>query len=209
MHQTSTEPTSYRSHDRHIVKFFVHRQDLHETLDNYLRDGLERGDALIMVMEDHRWGQLRAHLQPQDWSLHDAIRREQLVHVSIPTSPREFPPDDEWFQSAVTELLAGLTQMWPAVRVYGELADALARRGRFDAVDRLEQRWNDCIDLHRCTLVCGYELTSFDEANDSPALTEALGDSQRVLAPGDTHSAPAVAWQQRTMASLRDRPSMP
>lgn len=201
----------YRMAHRLIVKFFVRHRDLYETLTAYLQGGTGERDAALMLMDESRYDELLAHLQHTDFPVREALQSGRLSQVGLGAAlsglTAQTPPDERWFGRTVVDRLERMIEKWSNVRVYAEFVDAFARRGRFGAVDRLEQLWSGCIERHNFALVCGYQLDAPTNPIASAAFAEVLRGSRRVLSPGETDSDDAVAWQAQSTADACGQPS--
>src|SRR3954470_7117133 len=160
---------------KHVVQFYEQDQFLCEILTEFAREGLEKGEAVIVVATgvhrrevERRLTQRGVHVQGLESSgqlvLLDARRTLDALMV-------EGTPDAELFVSRLRSLMAVASLDWKrAVRVYGEVVDLLWREGNHGRPIQLEETWNAFAKTTSTRVLCGYSMESFATKADAADL---------------------------------------
>jgi signal transduction histidine kinase len=155
----------------------------------FLADGLERGEAVLVLARPHLRERLGARLPaaaPGQTVFMDA--RAALDGIIIGGAP-----DDGHFAEVIGCRVEDLLGHFGGLRIYGEMVDLLAETGLYDEAARLEALWNDLSRASSFALLCGYRLSHFSgmqaarafvgvcDAHHAvwPALDEDLEDPER------------------------------
>jgi DcmR-like sensory protein len=157
----------------HHVQLFDSSKSLADTVIAFLLAGVERGQpALIVATPQHR-ELLSRRLESNGIRVHDAILCNRLVMLdaaaTVDLLMRHDTPNpvvfDEVIGTAVARLSAGRR-----VRIYGEMVDVLAARGRYKAAHRLEELWNAFGQRESFDLFCGYASGHFGDPKTAKML---------------------------------------
>jgi hypothetical protein len=163
----------------HFVQLYDAAAPLAEVVADYVRTGIERGEAAIVIATpEHRasfLGQLNL-AEAQNLVVLDAERT--LARFMANGMPQWKP-----FHELVGGLIADLRLRYPAVRAYGEMVDVLWQRGERDAAIRLEEYWNELGRLQTFSLFCAYRMDPLDSG--------AYGGPLESVCKTHTHLIPA------------------
>ena len=97
-------------------------------------------------------------------SVQELKRTRQLRSLDAATLLARFMvdgmPAPELFRAAAADMVktARADGQYPGLRVYGEMAHLLWKEESLPAAVRLEQLWNEAIDIHSMALFCTYGL---------------------------------------------------
>ena len=147
----------------HFVQVYRDERVLIEAISLFAGAALGRNEAVIIVAtEGHReaverrldgdgfdvpvlkgWGQL---------TILDAA--EMLSRFMVDGSP-----DETRFKAVIAQVVASVkaSRRFRDVRVYGEMVNLLWRENH-PATRRLEELWNEAIECHEVSLLCGYRV---------------------------------------------------
>jgi hypothetical protein len=143
-------------HNHHGVHVHRDRAFLIESVIEYFEEGLQRGEAGVVIAR----AELREALAARFGSQLVALDAERTLARFM----RDGMPQWQPFHAAVGGMIANLRLRHPAVRAYGEMVDVLWQRGQRDAAIKLEEFWNDLAQLQTFSLLCAYDLDSLEEA---------------------------------------------
>jgi hypothetical protein len=169
----------------HVVQLFDTPESVGETVAAFLRDGLARGETLLVVARGINLQAITTAL------LREGARVAQLRETGRLTMLEAVPvlrqllvdgmPDEERFERVVGDLVRHLAADGAGVRIYGEMVDVLAEQLEFGAATRLEELWNDLATRTPLTLLCGYASAHFAPANAADRLREVCACHTRVV----------------------------
>jgi hypothetical protein len=156
----------------HIVQVYQDEDFLDEAVSEYMRPGLDAGEAAILIaVPEHRtrFASLAG----------ERVQHGQIVLLdadeTLGTFMRDGMPDWQAFHEIVGGAIAGLRLEYPAVRAYGEMVDVLWRRGNREAAIRLEEHWNELMKLQTFSLFCAYRMDPLDAGSYGGALERICG----------------------------------
>jgi hypothetical protein len=165
--------SSVHSHD-HVAQLFDTPESRVDAVFGFLRDGLSRGDAVLLIIPPSFWTTLKSRCRAAGVDTNRAIAVGSLAirnaERAVPRVMRHDMPDWSLFESAFGQLVGGLRENGTRLRVYGDGVDMLARAGEFDAAERLERFWNELAERESLTLFCGYTSEHFGNPKDREAL---------------------------------------
>ncbi|HEV3485250.1 MAG TPA: MEDS domain-containing protein, partial [Vicinamibacterales bacterium] len=193
---SATEPPS----SPHIVKFYDSEQSLYSIVGEFLAEGANAGDPLIVIARSSRHDALAEALRARgcDPSGHCFLDAEETL-ARFMAGPL---PDARLFDDSVGALVRELGGRG-AVRAYGEMVDVLWQNGNPEGAVRLEELWNDLLRRHALRLFCAYPLGNFRKASDRELFDAVCATHTHVL-PGDmTH--PDAGDASRLIAQLQQR----
>jgi hypothetical protein len=129
----------------------------------YLREGLRRGDGLIVIATaPHRGSFTRILREEPLYS--GAVLTGRLVFLDAEMTLGRFmsggEPDEARFKSVIGEVLDGVRSRaaHTMIRAYGEMVAVLWSRGEYDAAVRLEALWNRLLASSDVSLFCAYPI---------------------------------------------------
>src|SRR5438034_5599711 len=147
-----------------MVQLYSDPEFLVETVAQYVGSGLKLGEAAIVIARPEHRARFARALEREGLGPSPALRMLDATG--------ELP---EWtaFHQTVGGPIAELRLQYPAVRVYGEMADILWQRGEQKAAIRLEEFWNELGKLQTFSLLCSYGVDPL-EAGSYGAELDAL-----------------------------------
>jgi hypothetical protein len=147
----------------HLVRLYQDSGELAESVAGWLREGLARGEAGVVIARPAHRAALAAKLGSGRVAMLDA--EDTLARFMANGMPQWQP-----FHQAIGGLIAELRLAHPAVRAYGEMVDVLWQRGSREAAIRLEEYWNELGRLQTFSLYCAYCVDACDPALYNGAL---------------------------------------
>jgi PAS domain S-box-containing protein len=193
--------------DEHFVRFYQEEGHLYNSIGRFLRDGLERGEGVVVIATpEHREG-FEATLRQGGFDVAGATRRGDLTLLDAEQTLSGFLVGDlahgvldpDAFQRVVGAVIqkaaAGTSKR--RVRAYGEMVALLFKQGNTDATAGLEELWNGLAQFHDFQLCCGYPLADFDRASH-------LESFDRICTL-HSHVVPAEPYDRRTRPQDQER----
>lgn len=182
----------------HFVQFYDNEFFLLDSITEYISNGLQAGDACIVIAtESHRAG-LAAKLMGHGLDVvNDGLSNRYFVFDAEETLSRFMVNDviyPELFRKVVGDVVTRAGNGGRQVRAFGEMVALLAERGNFKAATQLEQLWNDFKKKHEFSLFCAYSLKTFN-GQSSKALTDVCQEHSQLI--------PAESYN--TLTSAEDR----
>lgn len=153
------------NHQTHLAQFFgLDRESLVVNVGRYLGEGLQRGDALILITTpEHREAFARQLAKGgADGPL--AVPEDRVVFLdSASTKAKilangELDLDSAWTVVDQAVAVARAHASSDGVRVYGDLVGSLWQNGEYAAAISLEEFWNDVIASTGLEAFCGYPI---------------------------------------------------
>lgn len=171
---------------RHIAQLHKNPKTLVATVAEFIGQGLGRGDAVLAVASSTNTEKYLHRLRELGFRPGEAIKRGQLVVRDSEATRDLFMRDGmpQWplFRDAVGSLIRSTQKEEIPLRVYGEMVNDLWRATNQAAAIRLEIYWNEIVRLHRCCLLCCYELGHLDKGRFAAA-HDAIGRTHSDLLP--------------------------
>lgn len=161
MHHAPAHPNGgfwgHAGPSEHLLEVYKSEAAFLEGLAEFASQGLERGEALLMLAtEDHR-DAIASALRARG---HDLEKGDVFTALDAEESLARFmvdgQPDAGRFDALIDPLIARASQGGRPVRVFGEMVVLLWLAGRHDATVRLEQLWNETLARHSLMLFCAY-----------------------------------------------------
>lgn len=155
----------------------VYRSDgeLETEVATLVRDGLDAGDGVVLVITPEHWRGVRALLAHRRGELGAAIATGQLVVQDADTLLAQFhdgvSPNRHGFEAIVGGLVGSVADRFGAVRIFGEMVDLLWTDGDVVGALALEQMWNHLWARQPFALLCGYRVPA-GTSPDDPALQQ-------------------------------------
>jgi hypothetical protein len=159
---------------RHIVELFDSTDSLVDSVSAFLSDGLNRGDAALVVMRLAQWNLVAAKLTGWNVSLSDAIAGGQLTVLdgtrTLARIMLHGAPCRGLFEEVIGKTVRQICAAGARLRVYGDLMDVLAGDENFHAAHELDKMWSDLSRQEPVTVLSGYSTTSFSNADAGETL---------------------------------------
>jgi hypothetical protein len=143
-----------------------------ETVGAYLLNGLDRGEAVLIIAEKRHSDAFEDYLSGRRVDLCFYRRCGRFLTLDAAETLESLMTDGQpsplHLRNAVgariQALAAGVANR--RVRVFGEMVALLARDARHSAALRLEQLWNELSHAHNLSLRCAYPVEKFAEERD-------------------------------------------
>jgi hypothetical protein len=151
-------------HAGHLVQLYGSDPlPLARNVGRYLAEGLERGEAAVIIAARAHRDAFAAELEARGADSAAATRDDRLVVLDADETLARFmvdgQPDWDRFEASVGTVVRALAAAHPAgVRAYGEMVGVLWQAGRFAAAIRLEGFWNVLLGASDIRLFCAYPI---------------------------------------------------
>ena len=159
---------------QHAVQLFDNLETRGEAVADFLNDGYNAGDNLLVVITQEHWGHVASRLRAAGFPLPAAVDTGRLTvrdaSIAVGQLMRKGRPDPALFEEAFGALVRTLAAAKRPLRIYGELVDLLAADGDFRSAQLVEELWNGLSGQQPFTLFCGYGAVNFGD----PRSTESL-----------------------------------
>lgn len=150
----------------HFVQLYESDGDaLIRNVGQYLRDGIKRGDGLLVIATaEHRKAFVR-ELARLGADPERAVRRGQFLLLDAAETLARFMVDGEpnWerFKLTIESAIEQCATQRARMRAYGEMVGILWSARQYSAAIRLEQFWNKLLTRSSFSLFCGYPIDVF------------------------------------------------
>jgi hypothetical protein len=151
----------------HIAQFYEDDGVLLDTLAGFVGGGLKAGESAIVLATAEHLQALEQRLTASGVNLGTAKSQDQYIALVAEEALAKFMvnqwPDDERFETLVTELIVRAQRNGRRVRAFGELVALLWARGDVAATVRLEFLWHQICHSQKFSLFCAYPRSGFTE----------------------------------------------
>jgi len=188
----SAQLIEIRGPEGHFVQFYEADEHLlGRNVARYLREGLERGEGLLVIASAaHREAFVRQLASPGS-GIEAAVSEGRLLLLDAEETLDRFmvdgQPDWRLFQRVIAPVireLRGRADQRPA-RAYGEMVGVLWKKEQFSAAVRLEEFWNKLLLRGGFKLFCGYPIDVFGAEFQTPEIEALLCAHSHVIPAGD------------------------
>ena len=199
----------------HVVQFYESDEHLSDTVSLFLREGLNRGEAAMVVAGEKNRRSIVSALEQSGCDVSTARRQGKLWELDAEGTLAEFMqgdlrrgmPDETLFRRVIGRALDRATSGNHGLRIYGEMVDILTEHGNEVATARLEQLWNELAETRSFRLHCGYSLSNFRRSEDTDAFDRICSLHSDVI-PAESFDMRAESSRQvRHVANLQQRAS--
>ncbi len=201
----------------HLVQFYESDRELLESVAPYLADGLDAGDAVLVVATERHRVAFEARLRTRGIDLEAATAARRYLAVDATEVLAYIRPQGELQSDAFDDVIGGLVRRHAGagtpVRAYGEMVALLWEAGDTEGAATLERMWNELLDHEPLTLMCGYPRPPTAEQLEAvrrvcrshsaviPSITD--GDLDPAAAPVTAEFEPSLDAPRRVRAVLR------
>ena len=159
----------YGSDDRSLV----------ENVGEFLREGLRRGDGLLVVATAEHNEAFIQYLKTESGYSRATLEGRLVFRDAAATLALclvDGKPDQVAFERAVGEAMREVRERvgHSGLRAYGEMVGILWEEGRVGEAVQLETYWNTLLSVHRFSLFCAYPIDILDPAVERGALGAVL-----------------------------------
>jgi hypothetical protein len=148
---------------RHGVHLSASADEVIGSLVRYVREGLSRGEGVLVVATPEHRTSLEARLRGCGVDVAAVTASGQLVSLDAAATLEQLlvdgAPCAAQFQSVVGTLVQDLVLRWSRLRVYGEMVSLLWGEADVVGALRLEDQWNQLRAQLPFSLLCGYLLS--------------------------------------------------
>ena len=173
MSHVGSDTTTWRqmlsgpSAGHHIAQLYRHEEQLAETASHYISEGLQRGEAVVVVATAAHWTRFVSRLATnRTVDLVDVVMKGQLrimdAEVALSAIMSDGMPQWASFRERAGEIIERSRKRFGMVRIYGEQADILWQKGARQAAVRLDEFWNELGRQHAFSLLCAYRTDDAD-----------------------------------------------
>jgi hypothetical protein len=147
----------------HLVQLYRDDRALVEAVALYAGRGLGKGEAVILVATQAHREAIDTRLGEAGFDVADLRAWGQLTTFDAAGLLARFLVDGRVdavrFRTILAEVIALARRggRFPRIRVYGEMVNLLWRVNH-PATRQLEELWNEAIELHAVSLLCGYRI---------------------------------------------------
>jgi hypothetical protein len=180
----------------HVVQFYETENIFIELLTQFVLDGLQRDETIVIIATEEHVTLLTERLQREGTDLFGLQVREQLIIEDARQTLSSFMvgahPDEILFRHVIGDLVAKASKRKRPIRAFGEMVVLLWDAGLTDATLELEHLWNDLQQTQAFLLFCAYPRKSF--VNNSAAILNICGTHSKIVAPTD-NSAKSILYK--------------
>jgi hypothetical protein len=173
----------------HVVQLYGEDdQLLTRNVSRYLREGLRRGDGLLVIATPEHSTAFTRQLQEQGEDPSAAVADGRLVVLDAEATLARFmvdgQPDWERFEGVIGD---AMRQVRPqpgrnGLRAYGEMVGVLWEAGQVSAAIQLEEHWNRLLSSHSFTLFGAYPIDILGSELQTSVLAAIVRAHTHVLA---------------------------
>lgn len=158
------------------MRFYGRDDELVAGVAEYLREGLDQGERVVMVGTEQHCQALQGALEGLGVDVVRARAEGRFTVLDAERSLADFMvdgrPDRERFMDTIGHAVRTAGSDGRDVRVFGEMVALLWDQGDVNGAIDLEALWNELAEQQHFLLTCGYPTTALDVAE--------LGDVSRV-----------------------------
>jgi hypothetical protein len=165
-HDRLAEPLSRE----HLVQVYRDDRVLVEAVSLYAGRGLGKQESVVLVATEAHLAAIDSRLRHAGFELEDLEAWGQLTMIEASQLLSRFMVDGRIdaarFRSVLADIIEGARGRgrYPRVRIYGEMVNLLWRHDPA-ATRCLEELWNEAIQAHSVSLLCGYGVREEDGAD--------------------------------------------
>ena len=195
----------------HVVQFYEAEPFLVHVACEFISAGLVSGEQILVIATRAHIDAFSTHLRGRGCAVELAIASGQLTFVDAHHLLERFLVNDSLDRNLFREQMEHTFAALPPfcvprrLRVYGEMVDVLSRRGNLDAACHLEAAWSELCAKDEFTVLCTYDLGSFQLERNTVYFDEICRHHTHV-APSERYlSLPDAPSQLREIARLQQR----
>jgi len=179
MNSTGLEILSNPQPCAHIVYSYTDDAQLAEAVCLFASSGLQKGEALLLVLSGSHYDPVRQRLEREGFNLAELEETGQLVCENAQNLLDNFMfdgiIDEHKFKIKIDRMIEKAklgtgTRKHGLVRVFGEMVDLIW--GPYpQATERLEELWDEVIRIHAVPLLCAYSLAGTPNSLPQPLVS--------------------------------------
>ena len=150
----------------HLCYLYGTEEEHRAVLTPFLRQGLERGEKVVYIVDARTAKTIRGYLQDNGLGVEPYLARGQLVILTRDDAyMREGVFDPEGMIALLrAETEQALAEGYPALRVTGEMTWALRGLPGSERLIEYEAKLNEFFPSSQCLAICQYDRRRFDPA---------------------------------------------
>jgi len=168
----------------HIAHFYDQEENFLVTLAGFISEGLEKGEATIVIAAPKHLAGLEDCLTNQGLDLANALIEDRYIALDAEAALASFMrkgwPDDGLVEELVDKLIKRASIKGRRVRAFGEMVALMWANGQKEATVRLEYLWNKFCRSHGFCLLCSYPRAGFTK-DPQEAIEEICSHHSRAL----------------------------
>jgi hypothetical protein len=188
---------------RHVCAFFNSDDEEYRVLLPFIKDGFERGDRAVHVVNPD---QRRDHLQRLAMAGIDTAAAEQSGQLELRTNTDTYLREGRFDQDRMLEAFEALASGndragFPLSRIVCRMDWAAAGRSHIDDVVEFESRVNDVWRRHDDAVICTYHLAQFG----GDTVIDIMRTHPMVIIGGTLHRNPFFVPPEQFVSECRER----
>jgi hypothetical protein len=158
----------------HIVQLFDAPRSLADAVSQFVIEGRERGNQLLVIVRASHWTLIEDYLERRGFPVRDPSARLTVVDAGKMRSrvTRRGRLDPKGMHETIGDMVEQLAAEPGGLRVYCELVELFAEEDAFDQAAALEDYWNHLGEQYDFTLLCGYSAAHFADPEHAHDLRE-------------------------------------
>ncbi len=195
----------------HFVQFYEDGAFLGEMAGRFIGDGLEAGDAAVVIATERNRERLLEHLRARGLDLSALANTPHFAVLDAAETLSKLVVrgriDERGFAEVVGGVIAAASQArrQRRVRVFGEMVALLWLEGRREEALQLEELWNDLARVHAMSLCCAYPMSGFDRDAHRASFLQICAAHDEVV-PAESYAAVASPVERgRRVAELQQK----
>jgi hypothetical protein len=168
----------------HSLQLFDSIDSRAEAVSGFVREGLIRGEVVLLVMTEEHWDAVVRRLHAAHVPVNATLSTGQLIvrdaFGAMLLFRRDGVLDRHLFERTAGSLVRRLKSAGNRLRVYGEIVDLLVAEGDCHGAAQLETFWNRLATEEFFTLFCGYSSAHFGHPSHAEALGTICGSHTHV-----------------------------
>jgi hypothetical protein len=169
----------------HGVQIYTDVGELADSVAAYLAAGWQLDEPALLIATPEHLEVFHERLDTLGWNA-DHLTDEGLLVTAdaeavLASITVDGSPSPKLFEQVVGGLLDEIGGDGRHTRVFGEMVDLLAHRGRLEDAIALEELWTTAAERRNFSLLCGYCLDVFDRAAQTRTLPPVCSHHSHVL----------------------------
>lgn len=188
---------------RHVCAFFSNDDEEYRVLLPFIKEGLERGDKAIQVVNSH---QRDEHMRRLASAGIDSAAAEKSGQLEVKINTEAYLRDGKFDQDRMLETFEKLASgnapgAFPLSRIVCRMDWVVGDQSRIDDVIEFESRVNDVWSRHDDAVICTYHLSQFG----GDAIIDILRTHPLVIIGGLLQQNPFFTPPEEFLREYRDR----
>jgi hypothetical protein len=163
---------------RHIVYPYNDEEKANTAVYLFASSGLSKGESVVLIMTDARCEPITTRLAEAGFNLNACQSSGKLICMNADDMLKAFMENGTLDEQLVKAMLGEVITTARAnsssgkVRIFGEMVSLLLAQNDVSTAEKLEELWNEIIQIHSISLFCTYALigTGFKTLPESLAL---------------------------------------